>query len=588
MLRSAYALKSLERYFLILATGVVLPVSVLTGIVVQQNWRAYASTAAASTAFTAVRCTLQTMELVSAERGPMNAALGENLPVPPALLASLRDARERSDAKLAELLALYRAPLSPHGAKEFSNIQRIRQALAIARANADLAIDAPRGARSGQNVWSVVDGMVDVVPELRTGMVESIGIVMRNQSDASDMMALAILAGELREQAGLLGSTFTPALSRRRALNDADQLKIERVLGRIEELQTLIDARISSIPELRGTIAYMDMKHLYMGDGIAYIERLRELASRGPAGAGLTTREVADAYVPLMRSITQFRDFMLDRVEQRIAAQRASSVRVLLATLAAAAMLAAALLLSLSQFRKRVIRPFVQATRIIGAIADGGPVPAIPLDRYRGEINGMFSALSVLKDTAASKSRLESERDRLILDLATMAETDFLTGLLNRRAFERRFEETRERWRGADPVLAFILFDIDHFKSINDTYGHAAGDEALKVVAALSARNFRHADVVARVGGEEFAVLCHTSQPGQALEMAERMRQGIAQASVTSCDGRRFGMTASFGVSYVEWGSGAEHAETLFRRADELLYQAKMSGRNRVLLDRAD
>ena len=136
------------------------------------------------------------------------------------------------------MLALYRAPLSPHGAKEFSNIQRIRQALAIARANADLAIDAPRGARSGQNVWSVVDGMVDVVPELRTGMVESIGIVMRNQSDASDMMALAILAGELREQAGLLGSTFTPALSRHRALNDADQLKIERVLGRIEELQT--------------------------------------------------------------------------------------------------------------------------------------------------------------------------------------------------------------------------------------------------------------------------------------------------------------------------------------------------------------
>ena len=96
-----------------------------------------------------------------------------------------------------------------------------------------------------------------------------------------------------------------------------------------------------------------------------------------------------------------------------------------------------------------------------------------------------------------------------------MAETDFLTGLLNRRAFERRFEETRERWRGADPVLAFILFDIDHFKSINDTYGHAAGDEALKVVAALCARNFRHADVVARVGGEEFAVLCPPANRGR-------------------------------------------------------------------------
>ena len=317
------------------------------------------------------------------------------------------------------------------------------------------------------------------------------------------------------------------------------------------------------------------------------IERLRELASRGPAGAGLTTREVADAYVPLMRSITQFRDFMLDRVEQRIAAQRASSVRVLLATLAAAAMLAAALLLSLSQFRKRVIRPFVQATRIIGAIADGGPVPAIPLDRYRGEINGMFSALSVLKDTAASKSRLESERDRLILDLATMAETDFLTGLLNRRAFERRFEETRELARrrpgaGLHPVR-HRSFQVHqrHLRSCRWRRGAQGRRRAVR--AQLPPR---------RCGGagrwREFAVLCHTSQPGQALEMAERMRQGIAQASVTSCDGRRFGMTASFGVSYVEWGSGAEHAETLFRRADELLYQAKMSGRNRVLLDRAD
>ena len=108
-----------------------------------------------------------------------------------------------------------------------------------------------------------------------------------------------------------------------------------------------------------------------------------------------------------------------------------------------------------------------------------------------------------------------------------------------------------------------------------------------KVVAALCARNFRHADVVARVGGEEFAVLCH--QPtGAGAGNGRADAAGHCPGCVTSCDGRRFGMTASFGVSYVEWGSGAEHAETLFRRADELLYQAKMSGRNRVLLDRAD
>lgn len=199
----------------------------------------------------------------------------------------------------------------------------------------------------------------------------------------------------------------------------------------------------------------------------------------------------------------------------------------------------------------------------------------------------MFEALSVLKDNAAARKRAELERDRLIVDLAVMAETDFLTGLLNRRAFESRLDQALSQWRDAGTALAFILFDIDDFKGINDTYGHASGDQALKTVADLCRQTWRQADVVARVGGEEFAVLCRAHKAAEAVEMAERMRQRIARARVAAENGAVFGLTASFGVALAR-GPGVETADSLFRRADELLYRAKVDGKNRVAPENTD
>ena len=582
MLRSRFSIKSLERYFLILAAGVVLPMSVLTAILLNQSRNAYVATGDALRAFGVVRATVTAMEMVSAERGPMNAALGADHPVAQPLLDTLQAARDRSDTRIAELLALYRAPLSPNSAKEFTNIQRIRYALIKAREDADALIKAPRDTVSGYSVLTVVNGMVALVPELQSAMADSVGVVMQNEADAPSLLTLALLASDLREQAGLLGSTFTPALTKRRQLTDSDEYRIERVLGRIDQLRALLEARIATRPDLRASLVYTAMQRLYFGEGMRYLEDVRDLAALQPDGAGVSTHEVANTYVPLMRSITQFRDLMLDSMERNMRQHRSEAIRLLVITLVAATMLAAALMLSLGQFRRRVIRPFVQATRIIGAIADGAATSTIPVGKYRGEVDGMFKALRVLEDNATARKRLELERDKLIVDLAVMAETDFLTGLLNRRAFEGRLEQAVTQWSSSDEVLAFILFDIDDFKGINDTYGHASGDEALKIVANLCRQTWRHSDVVARVGGEEFAVLCHTRTADQAVQAAERMRMCIAQARVPAENGATFTLTASFGVAYASWRN-AGAADTLFRRADELLYRAKMGGKDRVV-----
>lgn len=582
MSRSRFSIKSLERYFLIFAAGVLLPMSVLTAILLIQNRAAYLATADALRAFRVVRATVTAMEMVSAERGPMNAALGAPYPVEPRLLEALRMARDRSDARITALLALYRAPLSADGVSTFTHIQRIRHDLLRARAVADALIATPRAQVPGHRVLEAVEGMVALIPELQKAMGDNVGVLMRNEADAPNLLVLALLASDLREQAGLLGSTFTPALAKHRRLTDADQFRMERVLGRIDQLRDLLEARLASRPDLRASPVYADMRRLYFGAALRYLDGLRDSAAQRAQGSAVTTAELAATYVPLMQAITGFRDLVLDQMEQRLHAHRVEAIRLLIVTLVAATALAAALMLALRQFRRRVIRPFVQATRIIGAIAAGAPPATIPVGKYRGEVDGMFNALSVLKDNAVARRQVERERDRLIGDLAVMAETDFLTGLLNRRAFESRCAQTLAQWPDADAVLAFILFDIDDFKQINDTYGHANGDLALKTVADLCRQSWRQQDVVARVGGEEFAVLCHAASRDQALAMAERMRAYLARARVSGENGAIFTLTASFGVACAYRGHGGA-AGALFRRADELLYRAKLAGKNRVV-----
>jgi diguanylate cyclase (GGDEF)-like protein len=153
------------------------------------------------------------------------------------------------------------------------------------------------------------------------------------------------------------------------------------------------------------------------------------------------------------------------------------------------------------------------------------------------------------------------------------AETDALTGLANRRAlFERS-----QRLQG--PVAA-VVFDIDHFKQVNDRHGHQVGDTVLQTFACLLAANVRDGDLAARLGGEEFVIILSQTQMDQAAQIAERVRESFAAQQFISSSGS-FAVTVSAGIS----GSDSDaDIIALLRQADMALYDAKRSGRNRVLL----
>ncbi len=153
-----------------------------------------------------------------------------------------------------------------------------------------------------------------------------------------------------------------------------------------------------------------------------------------------------------------------------------------------------------------------------------------------------------------------------------LALSDSLTGIYNRRGLELLLEKEATRAERYARDLSIIVFDLDHFKSINDTYGHAAGDEVLKKVSDIVQAQLRKGDEVGRWGGEEFMVICSETDVGQACLVADRLREAIA-----GHDWKEGAVTASFGIARRQSG---ELLGSLFGRADAALYHAKRSGRN--------
>jgi diguanylate cyclase (GGDEF)-like protein len=164
--------------------------------------------------------------------------------------------------------------------------------------------------------------------------------------------------------------------------------------------------------------------------------------------------------------------------------------------------------------------------------------------------------------------------------LRELSTHDSLTGLLNYRELHRQLADEAERSRRYGRPFSLVMLDIDHFKAVNDTYGHLAGDKALRALAALIRQEVRPTDVVARYGGEEFVlVLPETAGPG-AMTLAERLRVHVAGHAVTVAADHTISMTVSIGVASCP--DGANAAQKLLSAADQALYAAKSAGRNRV------
>ncbi len=210
---------------------------------------------------------------------------------------------------------------------------------------------------------------------------------------------------------------------------------------------------------------------------------------------------------------------------------------------------------------------------------DGGGL--LLLGDHMGKTNNdVLQSMSLLNNEMTILSRELGKKNRDLeaanRKITELMRTDSLTGLANRRYFEERFEEAFSLARRNSFPLSLILLDLDHFKQVNDTYGHDAGDRVLKIMGSILCELGRLEDLPARFGGEEFIVfLPHTDADG-AIALADRVRNTISHTDILE---NGYTVTASAGVARFEAG---DSNDGLIKRADDALYRAKSLGRNRT------
>jgi diguanylate cyclase (GGDEF)-like protein len=574
----------LNRLFM-LTTGVLLTlVSIMLAQFVLRDWQAVTS---ATTGLEAMNLTYQAIkvaELASFERGPTNAVLGDSEPPVPSKRQRMAVARAASDGAIdAALASLAGSSKSAHIAAS-AQMASAREELIWARKEVDRVAALPlerRMADAGRVTSAPIELMFRVIDTTLEGVTLLSVDAERADPALSLPLAGARLAAELREYAGRVGSKFTAALTARAPLGEQARRDIAILLGRIEQLHRMIALQVRANREANEIAeAFATMESHYFSVGLPFIETM--------SGIGLTTgdyemdtAQFAAIYVKEMTSIVALRDVLFSVARegaQRSHAQATSNLTF------HAALGGVVLMIEMSVFllvRHRVLKPLLRYTRAVVAIADGKLDTPLPSATRSDEIGDMQNAVLALKKTSQAKRQLEVEREQLVEQLRQASSVDYLTGILNRREFVARAQQQLAASRRRDWSVALIVFDIDHFKSINDRFGHVVGDLALVQIAALAQQEFRTTDTLARYGGEEFVVLVADCDVESARMLADRLKESIAKAVFKTLDHERYSVTASFGLAAAP-ARDVSDIDTLFQSADQALYIAKAQGRNQV------
>ena len=214
-----------------------------------------------------------------------------------------------------------------------------------------------------------------------------------------------------------------------------------------------------------------------------------------------------------------------------------------------------------------------RGTQIYGVRANGTVFP-VSVSILKSSDDHSTALVAIIRDKTKQRA--------MEVELEILANTDPLTGILNRRAFLSRAEEERARAQRYGRPMSLAMIDIDHFKAVNDSYGHAAGDQALRHVAGIISSALRQSDLFGRLGGEEFALLLPETDEPATVVMAQRLRRGVARSEIEIGAPHSKPVRVSVSIGVAGLHGQEETLDELLQKADQALYCAKRTGRNKV------
>ncbi len=568
-----------------------------------QEYNTYRSAKAGLQVMQLTRLAMTIAEKTSLERGPASALLSSNPDGAAALRQILRHAREASDIAFAEAFAALkiqetqatqgtqgtqggqvsqRAQGMPGTALQIAAtiLNRARDRLLSARLEIDRTATLPKANRDRATVAMATKDMVTAIDVTLEAVAVLSGYAGRIYPDLVDALVASQMAAELHEQAARLGAQLTFALTQQVPLEPEETRNIQIQQGRIEQLLNLIWLHMFvGNMDTRQSAELAEVRLRFVEVGLPLVKTLSDVGADGKP-YGIDAEGFAALYVPEMKPIVSLRDAMFRIANEGGKAARENAFRSLVFQLATGI---AVLLIEISVFlfiRRRVLKPLISTNATLVDLSRGKLDIDLPATSRNDEIGDMIHAVTALKNISIEKRALEQERERSIEDLKEASSIDYLTGLINRRAFSERAKAqlataVRHQWE-----VTLIALDIDNFKSINDRYGHAQGDAVLVEVARRIQRTIRAPDVAARFGGEEFIVYAGECDSTAGFALAERIRMNVA-TSIFFHNDQPYSVTLSAGVISVPAAQITDFAP-MIQQADDALYAAKNLGRNRT------
>lgn len=534
-----------------------------------KSYRDYIKTNQALTEIQALQAVADLANKISRERAPANKLMSSNQQDFAQHVLELKLYRLTVDEQMQKTLAVLKHSNLPN--LDLSLFDRLDEALTQGRQQVDAYAALPREQRNAETMDQAILKMFNAWDRSHDVLKDVIAVSEGKDTAVSNFYVQILLLADLRDQAGRAASNVMAHVAFKQPIpetNLARSLQIRKQVMYLWELIDTLQPERDKTEEFK--VLHQAVYNEFLAKGLLIVERLmNESIYHRPYY--LTGTQLTEAIVDKFSTVVELQKYLLKYSVEKATIEKRKAQNVLLMTVSISLISIFAALFTMIYARKRVFGPLIQAREILFDLSYSSICPN-PMDTKDQPANvySLFTAIQQLKQTL-------QQRDALEFRLKNIAHLDSLTGVANRYALNE-YIKLLENQPTQFSETCLMVIDIDHFKQVNDIYGHLMGDQVIQFVAEKLKENIRTSDLLVRYGGDEFIVLIENIGMERALKIAEKIRSEIYEAkSVDNVRCPDLKVSISIGVAI-----GATSWMALLEKADRALFQAKEQGKNKV------
>ena len=548
---------------------IILSLCSLSIPLIVKSYRDYNKTNQALIEIQALQAVADLANKISRERAPANKLMSSNQQDFAKHVLELKLYRLTVDEQMKKTLEVLKHSNLPN--LDLSLVDRLDEALTQGRQQVDAYAALPREQRNAENMDQAILKMFSAWDLSHDVLKDVIAVSEGKDTAVSNFYVQILLLADLRDQAGRAASNVMAHVAFKQPIPETNLARSLQTRKQVMYLWELID---TLQPERDKTeefkVLHQAVYNEFLAKGLLIVERLmNESIYHRPYY--LTGTQLTEAIVDKFSTVVELQNYLLKYSVEKAIIEKHKAQNILLTTVGISLISIFAALFTMIYARKRVFSPLIQAREILFDLSHSSIRPN-PMDTKDQPANvySLFTAIQQLKQTL-------QQRDALEFRLKNIAHLDSLTGVANRYALNE-YIKLLENQPTQFSETCLMVIDIDHFKQVNDVYGHLMGDQVIQFVAEKLKENIRTSDLLVRYGGDEFIVLIENVGMERALKIAEKIRSEIYEAKPLDnvrCPDLKVSISIGVAIGATSWMA-------LLEKADRALFQAKEQGKNKV------